>query len=142
MQETIPPEALLAGHPGDLRQIAERLRTVVLATVPGVVERVRPGWGLIGYDLMIGRRLVYFCWVWPESVHVHLGFQRGVLMDDPGRRLQGRGTTKQVRWLTFRPGDPIDPRVLAPLILEAARIAGLSRAEQMAIALDRETDGR
>ena len=75
-------------------------------------------------------------------MHVHLGFQRGVLMDDPRGRLQGRGITKQVRWLTFQPGDPIDPRVLAPLILEAARIAGLSRAEQMAIALDRETDPR
>ena len=140
MRETIPPEALLAAQSG------RPPRHRGAAPYRGARHRARrrragrPGWGLIGYDLMVGRRLVYFAWIWPEPVHVHLGFQRGVLMDDPGRRLQGRGITKQVRWLTFRPGDPIDPRVLAPLILEAARIAGLSRAEQMAIALDRETD--
>lgn len=138
VHESIPPEALLAGCADDMRSVAERLRTLVLATIPGVAERVRPGWGLIGYDVPAGRRLAYFAWIWPETVHVHLGFQRGVLMDDPDARLEGRGITKQVRWLTFRPGDPIDPRVLAPLILEAARIASLSPGERTALALDRE----
>ena len=39
-------------------------------------------------------------------MHVHLGFQYGVFMDDPGRALEGEGITQRARWLTFEPGDP------------------------------------
>ena len=108
--------------------------------MPEAVERVRPGWGLIGYDLPVGRKPRFFLWIWVQPEHVHLGFQRGVLMDDPEHRLQGRGVTKQVRWLTFEPGEPIDPAIVTPLILECARITGLSRAERELLAMERRGD--
>jgi len=138
----VPPEALLESLPGPLRDVAERLRGVIQRAVPDAIEAVRPGWRLIGYDVPVGRRTAYFAYVAPEAVHVHLGFEYGVLMDDPLGVLQGRGVTRRVRWLTFLPGDPLDPSVLDGLVREAARIARLSRSERLARALDREAHER
>ena len=107
--------------------------------MPDAVERVRPGWRLIGYDLPVGRRSVYFAWVAPESIHVHLGFQVGVLMDDPDRILEGAHLRlKKVRYLTFLPGQAIPEPQLVELTLEAARIAAMSREERFALVLDRD----
>ena len=136
VKESIPPEALLAGYPDDMRRIAERLCAIVRRAVPEAIERVRPGWYLVGYDLSVGRRTTFFAFVTPESKHVHLGFKNGFLLDDPSGLLLGRGITKQARWFTFRPGDTIDAAVLTPFVLEAARIAGLSRPERQMLAFD------
>src|SRR4029450_12247757 len=102
----------------EMRRIAERLRVIVRATLPDAIEAVRPGWRLIGYDLPVGRRKTFFCFVIPEFEHVHLGFKHGVLMDDPDRLMQGKGITKEARWLTFTPGDPIDVPSIDRLIRE------------------------
>jgi hypothetical protein len=137
--EMIPPEAFLAGYPPPMRSIAERLRAVIRRAVPDAVERVRPGWRLIGYDVPAGpRRRSYFCYVAPEFEHVHLGFEYGVFMADPDRVLLGEGVTRKVRWLTFRVGDRVNERVLVPLVREGARVALASPAERLAIELDRE----
>ena len=90
--DPIPPEALLDHYPGPMRDLGERLRGIVRDTFPDVLERVRPGWHLIGYDLPIGRRSVYFAYVAPEYEHVHLGFEHGWAMRDPDGLLQGRGS--------------------------------------------------
>ena len=137
--ETIPPEALLAGYPPPMVAIAESLRAIVRRAVPDAVERVRPGWRLIGYDVPAGpRRRSYFCYVAPEVEHVHLGFEYGVVMADPDKVLVGAGITRKVRWLTFRAGDPIAESRLVRLVREAARVALASPAERLAIELDRE----
>lgn len=129
--DPIPPEALLADFPPPMQAIAQRLRAIVTGAMPDAIERVRPGWRLIGYDLPIGRRSVYFAYVAPEPEHVHLGFEWGVLMDDPDGRLLGRGVTRQVRWLTLRGEDEIDGPAFAALVKEAVRVATMTRAERM-----------
>ena len=139
-KDPIPPEALLDQYPPPMRDIAERLREIVRATFPDAIERARPGWHLIGYDLPLGRRTAYFAYVAPEYEHVHLGFEHGWAMRDPHRVLQGVGITKQVRWLTFRPGDEIDPDRCAELLREAAAVASMSRGERILRAMDAEED--
>ena len=135
----MPPEALLADFPGPMREIAERLRGVVHRARPDAIERVRPGWRLIGYDIpATSRRSAYFCFVAPEREHVHLGFEHGTLMRDDEGVLLGAGITRKVRWLTFREGDVIDETAIVALVREAARVATLSRDERLALALDRE----
>jgi hypothetical protein len=137
--EAIPPDFFLAGYAEDVRAAAERLRAVVKRAVPDVVERVRPGWRIIGYDLPIGRRSVYFAWVMPEPVHVHLGFVHGVFMDDPDRRLEGAHLRLvSTRFVTFELGDDIPEREMERLTRQAARIAALSREERFALLLDRD----
>jgi hypothetical protein len=137
--DSMPTEALLDAYPPPMRAIAEHLRAIVRRAIPDAVERVRPGWRLIGYDVPAGpRRLTYFAYVAPEVEHVHLGFEYGVFMSDPDRMLLGAGITRKVRWLTFRPGDPIDERPLVELVREGARVALASPAERFALELDRD----
>ena len=137
--DAFPPEALLSSCAEPMRAVAEQLRGVVLGAVPDAIERVRPRWQLIGYDVPIGRRTRYFAWVWPQVEHVHLGFEYGAFMNDPDGVLQGAGVTKRVRWLTFTPGDPIDGDHLAELLLEALRVAVMTRGERLLRAIDRES---
>ncbi|MEO5885930.1 MAG: DUF1801 domain-containing protein [Candidatus Limnocylindrales bacterium] len=128
--DPIPTEALLAAYPRAMQAIARRLQAIVRRTFPDVIERVRPGWRLIGYDLPADRRTIYFAYVAAEQEHVHLGFEHGWAMRDPHGLVQGAGITKQVRWLTLRPGDPIDDRACADLLREAAVVARMSRGER------------
>jgi hypothetical protein len=137
--ETIPPDAFLAAFDDEIRALAEGLRAVVRRAVPDAVERVRPGWRLIGYDVpAAGRKKVYFAYVAPEPIHVHLGFEHGVLMADPERMLEGAHLNlRQVRYVTYRPGDEVPEPALERLTVEAARVASLSREERLALVLDR-----
>jgi hypothetical protein len=135
----MPPEALLADYPPPMQAMAHRLRAIVRDAFPDAIERVRPGWRLIGYDLPIGpsgRRTVYFAFVWAEIEHVHLGFEHGWAMRDPAGILEGAGITKQVRWLTFRPGDPLDRARLADYLREAADVAAMTRGERVLRSMD------
>lgn len=129
------PEELLERSDPRMRAIAEALRVAVRATLPDVVERVRPGWGLIGYDVPNGRRTAYCCFIWAQPEHVHLGFEHGVLMRDPKGMLEGVGVTKRVRWLTFTGVRGTDTAAVRTLLLESARVARLSRGERLAILL-------
>jgi hypothetical protein len=141
--DDMPVEALLDRFPPPTQKIAQRLREIVVAVVPEARERVRSGWALLAYDVPVpGRRKPPFAiWIAVERVHVHLGFQWGVLMDDPERRLEGRGITKQVRWLTFVPGDRLSRRELDPWIREGVRVTGFSRGERLARAMDMDERG-
>jgi hypothetical protein len=137
--EALPPELFLESYPPAIREHAERLRAIVRRAVPDVVERVRPGWRLIGYDIPVGRRFRYFAWVAPEPIHVHLGFEVGTLMADPEGVLQGAHLKlKKVRYVTFRPGERIPEARLVALTKQAARIAGMSRQERLSMVLDRD----
>jgi hypothetical protein len=135
----LPPEAFLAGYDQPIRTLAETLRSVVRRAAPTAIERVRPGWRLIGYDLPVGRRSVYFAFVAPEPIHVHLGFEHGIFMADPDRRLEGAHLRlKKVRFTTFEPTDVIPEEAMVDLTREAARIAVMSREERFALLMDRD----
>jgi hypothetical protein len=138
--DSFPPEALLAAYPPVHQDVANALRRLVKHAVPDAIERVRPGWGLIGYDVPFGRRTRYFAFIWPEPEHVHLGFEHGVLMDDPQGVLLGEGITKKVRWLTLTRLDQIREADVVTLVREAARVAVMSRSERFARLIDREED--
>jgi hypothetical protein len=139
--EPIPPDALLDDYPGVMRETALALRVLVRDAVPEAIERVRIGWRLIGYDLPLRRYGVYFAYIAPEPIHVHLGFEWGAYMDDPAGLLRGEGITKQVRWLTFTTPAEIDREPTLALVREGARVAALSRGERLARVLDRDEDG-
>ena len=135
--DTLPPEVFLSGYPDEIRALAERFRSVVRRAVPDAIERVRPGWRLIGYDLPVGRRTVYLAFVAPEPIHVHLGFQHGTFMADPDRMLEGAHLRlRKVRFVTLQPGDAVPEAALIELTRQAARLAAMSREQRFALALD------
>ena len=128
MADSLPVEVFLDGFPPPHRELAERLRAIIRRAVPDATERVRVGWRLIGYDLPMGRRSAFFAWVFPEAEHVHLGFPQGILIDDRHDAMSGAGITKRARWLTFRPGDPIDEDLATELVLAAEGVARIPRS--------------
>ena len=136
--EPIPPELFLERFPPPIRDLAEELRALVRQTFPDVIERVRPGWQLIGYEVPGPKRPVYFAYVAPEPIHVHLGFEHGWAMRDPASALRGEGITKQVRWLVWEPGERIDRALATDLLREAADVARMTRGERMLRASDAE----
>jgi hypothetical protein len=131
------PEAFLAPYPDPIRDAANRLREIVLRTVPAAIEAVRPGWHLIGYSVPAGRRTAYFGFVAPEPIHVYLGFEYGMLIDDPDGELGGTDL-RQVRFITFHHPDEVRERQVGRFIRDAARLAAMSRAQRLALTLDRD----
>ena len=128
VRESIPTELFLSGFPPEIREIAERLRTVVQEAVPEAIERVRTGWRLIGYDIPIGLRTRYFAFVAPEPKHVHLGFEYGIWMADPDGILRGAHLNlRKVRFVTYQPGEPMPTKTLVRYTREAAELATLGR---------------
>lgn len=135
--DRLSPEAFLAPYPDPIRDAANRLREIIQRTVPGAIEAVRPGWHLIGYSVPVGRRTAYFGFVAPEHIQVNLGFEYGVLIDDPDGELVG-AELRQVRFFTFRHPDEVRERQVGRYIRDAARLAAMSRAERLALTVDRE----
>jgi hypothetical protein len=137
--DELTPEAFLGLYPDRIREAAHRLRAVVKRAVPDVVERVRPGWRLIGYEVPVGRRTRYFAYVAPEEAHVHLGFEYGAWMADPERLLEGAHLKlRKVRYVTFKPRQRMPEPVLVELTREASRVAAMSAKERMSLLLDRD----
>jgi hypothetical protein len=121
----MPVDAFLEGYSPKHRAIANRLRSIIKATIPEATERVRVGWRVVGFDLRVGRRSGFFAWIFPEREHVHLGFPQGVLLADMHGRLEGDGITKRARWLTYTSVDEIDEAEAVELIRAAAGILEL-----------------
>jgi hypothetical protein len=125
--EPIPPEILLDDIPPELGRIGQRLRRLVRETLPDATERVRPGWGIIGYDVPVGRRTRFFAWILPQQEHIHLGFVHGVALDDPLDLLNGQPGVKYARWTTFEREGELDEEPLRALLEQSALVAGLPR---------------
>jgi hypothetical protein len=140
--DTIPAEAFLEPYPQPMRKIADALRAIVRRVAPDAIEAVRPGWRLIGYEVPVGRRSTYFAYVAPEPIHVHLGFEHGIFMDDPDGRLEGAHLNlRKVRYLTIRSIDEVDDEAFAGLVREAVRVAVMPREGRLATLLDRDEEG-
>lgn len=136
--EPIPTELFLAGFPAGIQAVAERLCAVVKQAVPDAIERVRPGWRLIGYEVPAGRRMRYFAFVAPEVEHVHLGFEYGVWMADPDNLLRGAHLNlRKVRFVTYEPGGSIPEPALIEYTRDAAQLAVMARGERLSRELDR-----
>lgn len=119
-------EDILAGHAPPVRAVAERLREIVLDTVPTAVESAYPHWHGIGYR---HPESGYFGAIFPQADHVRLGFEFGTLLPDPHRVLEGTG--KQVRYVIIQdeesiPAQAIRELILAAISLPAGRNAKLS----------------
>jgi hypothetical protein len=115
------PDEFLSTFSPEIRKRANELRALVKETIPNVKEAVYTGWKLIGYRVKEGRRDAYFCFIAPFEHRVILGFEYGIQLFDPTLRLEGEGT--QVRYLTVREQEDIEPESFRAFIAESAQIA-------------------
>jgi hypothetical protein len=135
-QTPITPEVFLTQFNPEIQALANRLRTLVKDALPDVIERVYPGWKLIGYRNNVNGKEIYIGFVFPALDRVVLGFEWGVLLNDPNSVLEGNGS--QVRQFTVRQEKDIRPKLFKAFIIEAARMASLSKAEKTKLLLSRE----
>jgi hypothetical protein len=141
MDEPQPVELLLDDYPDAIRRTGLALRSLILRTVAGTVESIRPGWRWIAYSLPDGRRVRNFAWIGPERKHIHLGFEHGTLLADPDRLLHGaEERLKRFRYFTFEPSIDIDEAILADYLRRAADLAILPTAARRALALERDPE--
>jgi hypothetical protein len=135
MTDGLPAEFLLDDFPPAIRDTGRALRSLILATVPGAVETVRPGWRWIAYSLPDGKRVRNFAWIGPERKHIHLGFEHGTLLADPEHVLQGaQERLRKFRYFTFEPAIDLDEAILVDYLHRAAELALLPSAARHALA--------
>jgi hypothetical protein len=105
---------LLARRDASIVMLTHALLDLVAALAPELSARVQPGWGSINFT---HRRAGYVCAVLPQSEDVLLVFQHGRELSNP--LLEDNGKVKKVRWIRFRPGDPLPEDEIAILLAEA-----------------------
>lgn len=131
-KKSIPTtEEFLVDFPPHIVEITQKLRTLIKSVVPNSIEGVRLGWRLIGYRTPNA----YFGYIAPYSTHVALGFEWGVLMNDPDKRLEGSG--KQVRVITIKSLDAIEPEAFSPMLIDSVQVAEMPRAYKLQLLRDR-----
>ncbi len=106
-------DELLAPFGPKVVTLANAARERITSLVPHAVERLRPGWGLIGYSAP-----KYFAFIVPVKDGVRIGFEWGVRLDDPAGLLEGNGS--QVRFVSITRASQLRRRPLAQLISTAA----------------------
>ncbi len=112
---------ILAPFPAEVRDLTERVRTLIKSRHPDFVERAYPGWNGIGYrDPEAG----YVCGIFPRQDCVRLLFERGASLSDPDGLLQGDGT--QTRFIVLEPGRRIPAAAIGRLLVRALHRGALS----------------
>ena len=119
--KSINIDRYLKKFPTQIQELANSLRELVKQAAPDCIERVYPGWKLIGYRALNGNKSHYFGFIFPTADKVVLGFEYGTMLSDPHGVLEGTGT--QVRYVTVRLQKDIRKSIIIPLISEAVSIA-------------------
>ena len=101
----------------DVRDIALKLREVVLKTVPDATEKLYTGWSNVGYSHGSGMKS-QFCAIAPMKDRVNFYFMRGIDLPDPKAMLEGTG--KGMRHVKVRTLKEANSRALKTLVKEAA----------------------
>ena len=113
---------LLGGCEPEVRRLAEATRKHILRAVPQATEKLRSGWGLIGYNAP-----AYFAFIDVSRGRVRIGFEWGTLLPDPGQLLRGEGS--QVRYVHIDHAHALSAAV-TDLLREAAMLEPPKRSRR------------
>jgi hypothetical protein len=123
--ETVPAGSLedqvgglVADADPSVAAIAQRVRALVRAVLPGAIEMVDRPARLIGYGRDRGYKGL-ICGIALQSSWVNLMFSKGTELPDPDRLLEGTG--KRARHVKLRSIADVDRPGVRALIVEAGR---------------------
>lgn len=114
---SVTPEDILARHTPAVRNLSERLRRLIIKTIPDADEVAYPVWHAIGYR---HPESGYFCGIFPYVDHVKLYFEFGILLDDPDALLEGQGS--RTRYVYINNPRNIHARSIKRLLLQATSL--------------------
>jgi hypothetical protein len=107
-------EEALSGSSSHVREIAERLRALIIDIYPEVVEVPWPKQKIIGYGVGPKKMSEHFCYIGAYRAHVNLGFYYGAELPDPQGLLEGTG--KNLRHAKVRNKESADQPALRDLL--------------------------
>jgi len=120
-QATQDVDAILSNATDWRGEVLTRLREIVLASDPAMVEEVKwrkpsrpegvPVWSVDG-NVCIGEML---------KSAVRLTFPKGALVKDPTQLFNTRLDSKSIRAIDFREGEPVPKAALTALVREAVK---------------------
>lgn len=105
---------LLQRSPPDIAELTEIVVEMLRRLRPELEARVKLGWGSVNFR---HAQAGHVCAVFPMPEDVSLIFEWGCELSSP--LLQGDGKVKRVRWIPFRPGEPLPEDEVGLLLVEA-----------------------
>ena len=125
-------EDVIDGVGDDLVAISRRLRALIKAAHPDVVEVPRPGERTVAYGFGPKKTSEAYAYIAPQSRWVNLGFYHGASLRDPDALLEGTG--KALRHVKVRSGADADLPALGKLVKAALleRRTALQKAAEQA----------
>ena len=110
-------EQVLNGSSSQVREIAERLRALIVEVYPEVVEVPWPKQKIAGYGVGPKKMSEHLCYIGAFKAHVNLGFYYGAVLPDPEGLMDGTG--KNLRHIKITRVEAADQPAVRDL-LEAA----------------------
>jgi hypothetical protein len=104
----------LSGSSGQVKEIAERLRELIVEIYPDVVEVPWPKQKIIGYGVGPKKMSEHFCYIGAYRDHVNLGFYYGADLPDPKGLLEGTG--KKLRHIKVKNVDQVAQPALRQIL--------------------------
>jgi hypothetical protein len=104
----------LSGSSTQVKEIAKRLKGLIVSVYPDVVEVPWPKQRIIGYGVGPKKMSEHFCYIGAHAEHVNLGFYYGADLSDPEGLLEGTG--KKLRHIKVRDIGDVDRPALRQLV--------------------------
>jgi len=100
-----------------VKEIAKRLRNLIIDVYPDVVEVPWPKQRIIGYGIGPKKMSEHFCYVGAYSEYVNLGFYYGAELSDPEGLLEGTG--KKFRHIKVYETEAVDRWAIRDIVQRA-----------------------
>lgn len=110
-------EEALSGSSSQVREIADRLRALIIDVYPEVVEVPWPKQKIIGYVVGPKKMSEHFCYIGAYRAHVNLGFYYGAELADPLGLMEGTG--KNLRHIKVKNIEKVDQPALRDIIQDS-----------------------
>ena len=107
-------EEALSGSNSQVREIADRLRALIIDVYPEVVEVPWPKQKIIGYGVGPKKMSEHFCYIGAYRAHVNLGFYYGADLPDPQGLLEGTG--KKLRHIKVKNSEEVGEPALRDIL--------------------------
>ena len=107
-------EQALSGSSSQVKEVAGRLRAMIIDVYPEVVEVPWPKQRIIGYGVGPKKMSEHFCYIGVFKKQVNLGFYYGADLPDPRGLLEGTG--KNLRHIKVKNGEEVDQPALRDIL--------------------------
>ena len=104
----------LSRSSSQVKEIARRLRELIIEVYPDVVEVPWPKQKIIGYGVGLKKMSEHFCYIGAHREHVNLGFYYGTELPNPEGILEGTG--KKLRHIKVREVEEVAQPTLRQMI--------------------------